>query len=157
MQESVASDFGSGFPHPKHNNTDMQRQTKPDGGDDRMRVIYGLGRAVLGGFFLYNGINHLTHTEALSGYAAAKQVPNPELSVQASGALLAAAGASLILGVKPTLGALGVLGFLAITSPQMHDFWNVQDQQQKQAEMIHFSKNVALMGAALALIGAEAS
>lgn len=120
-----------------------------------MRVIYGLGRAVLGGFFLYHGMNHLTHVEALAGYAAAKQVPNPEFSVQASGAVLAAAGASLMLGVKPTLGALGALGFLAIASTQMHDFWNIADEQQKQGEMIHFSKNVALMGAALALIGAE--
>ena len=54
-----------------------------------MRVIYGLGRAILGGFFLYNGVNHLKNTEALAGYAAAKDVPNPELSVQVSGGVLA--------------------------------------------------------------------
>lgn len=120
-----------------------------------MRVIYGLGRAVLGGFFLYHGINHLTHTEALAGYAAAKRVPSPELSVQASGAVMAAGGASLILGLKPKLGALGVLGFLAVASAQMHDFWNVEDQQQRQSELIQFSKNVALMGAALSLIGSD--
>lgn len=120
-----------------------------------MRAIYGLGRAVLGGFFLYHGINHLTHAEALTGYAAAKQVANPELSVKASGAVLAAAGASLILGIKPKLGALGALGFLAVASAQMHDFWNIEDQQQRQSELIQFSKNVALMGAAVSLIGAD--
>lgn len=120
-----------------------------------MRVIYGLGRAVVGGFFLYNGINHFKNTAALEGYAAAKHLSNPHKSVQASGAVLALSGASLLFGAKPKLGALGVLGFLAAASPLFHDFWNQSDPQQKQAELIQFSKNVALMGTALALIGAE--
>ena len=120
-----------------------------------MRVIYGLGRAVLGGFFLYNGINHLSNTEALEGYAGAKQVPNPRLSVQGTGALMAAAGASLIFGIKPKLGALGASTFLAIASAQMHDFWNVSDEQQKQSELIQFSKNIALIGGLLVVAGSE--
>jgi putative oxidoreductase len=118
-----------------------------------MRIIHGLGRAIFGGFFLYNGINPLTHTEALEGYAAAKQVENPHLSVKGSGILLTAAGAALALGIAPRLGALGVIGFLAAASPKMHDFWNVEDPGQRQGEMIHFSKNMALLGAAIALAG----
>jgi putative oxidoreductase len=35
----------------------------------------------------------------------------------------------------------------------MHDFWKVEDPQRRQAEMINFSKNMALLGAALALMG----
>jgi putative oxidoreductase len=37
----------------------------------------------------------------------------------------------------------------------MHDFWTAQDPQQRQNDMIQFSKNLALLGAALALIGVE--
>jgi putative oxidoreductase len=118
-----------------------------------MGIIYGLGRAIFGGFFLYNGINHLTNPEALEAYAAAKQVENPHLSVKGSGILLTAAGAALLLGIAPRLGALGVAGFLAAVSPQMHDFWNAQDPGQKQGDMIHFSKNMALLGAAIAFAG----
>ena len=73
-----------------------------------MRIIHGLGRAIFGGFFLYNGINHLRNAEALEGYAAAKQVDNPHLSVKGSGILLTAAGAAIALGLAPRLGALGV-------------------------------------------------
>ena len=120
-----------------------------------MRFVYGLGRAVLGGFYLYNGVNHLTQTEALKGYAEGKRVPEPELSVQISGGVLALAGVSLLLGWKPRLGALATLGFLGLASPVFHDFWNMDDPQQKQAELIQFSKNAALMGAALAVMGAE--
>ena len=121
-----------------------------------MSFLYGLGRAVFGGFFLYNGINHFQHTEDLEGYAAAKQVGNPRLSVQASGALLTTAGAALLLGKLSVPAALGIAGFLGIVSGKMHDFWNIQDPQQRQSEMIQFSKNIALLGAALALAGAEA-
>ncbi len=118
-----------------------------------MRIVYGLGRAVVGGFFLYNGINHFNKTGALEGYAAAKQVENPRLSVQGAGALMSAAGASLLLGVKPKLGALGAFVFLLAAYAKFHDFWNVEDPQQKQTELIQFSKNVALMGALLSYAG----
>ena len=37
----------------------------------------------------------------------------------------------------------------------MHDFWTQQDPQQKQAEMVNFSKNLALLGAALVMVGLE--
>jgi uncharacterized membrane protein YphA (DoxX/SURF4 family) len=121
-----------------------------------MRLIYGLGRAIFGGFFLYNGINHLKNTDVLEGYAAAKQVDYPRLSVQGTGALMTAAGAGLILGLNPKVAALGVVGFLAVTSAKMHDFWNSEDPQQRQADLIHFSKNMALLGAAVALMAIEA-
>jgi len=37
----------------------------------------------------------------------------------------------------------------------MHNFWNVQDPNQRMNEMVHFSKNLALLGGALALMGME--
>ncbi len=120
-----------------------------------MSFPYVLGRLIFGGFFLYNGINHFKNLEALKPYAAAKQLPNPELAVKTSGAVLIASGASLAFGIKPALGALGVVGFLAATSPAMHDFWNHSDPGHKQNDMIHFSKNMALLGAALALMGSQ--
>jgi putative oxidoreductase len=120
-----------------------------------MKALFLIGRIVFGGFFLYNGINHFKQKAALAGYAGSKNVPNPELAVLASGIALAAGGASIILGAKPKLGTLAILGFLATVSPTIHDFWSVADPQQKQNEMINFSKNMALLGAALALAGVE--
>lgn len=120
-----------------------------------MKAAFLIGRILFGGFFLYSGINHFKQKEGLSQYAGAKNVPSPELAVVASGIALASGGASIILGVKPQLGTLAILGFLAVTSPVMHNFWSGEDPQQKQNEMIHFSKNMALLGAALALAGIE--
>jgi len=120
-----------------------------------MKAPFLIGRALLGGFFLYNGINHFRQADNLAAYAKSKHVPAAKAGVIASGAMLTFGGASLILGVKPKLGIAAIIGFLAGVSPLMHDFWNMEDPQQRQNDMINFSKNLALAGAAVALAGVE--
>ena len=120
-----------------------------------MKAPFLIGRALLGGFFLYNGINHFQQLDGMAQYAKAKGVPAPKAAVAASGALLLVGGASLITGIKPKLGTAAIMGFLLGVSPAIHDFWKQEDPQQRQNEMIHFSKNMALLGATLALSGVE--
>lgn len=120
-----------------------------------MRPLFLLGRLLFGGFFLYNGINHVKNHGMLSQYAGSKKVPAPDVAVGGSGALLLLGGLSIILGLKPRVGSAALLIFLAGVSPTMHDFWNASDPQQRQADMIHFMKNMALFGAALALMGIQ--
>lgn len=120
-----------------------------------MSAAFLLGRAVFGGFFLYNGINHFKNRKSMAQYTAAKQVPMPEAAVISSGALLLAGGASVVLGVKPKLGTAAIMAFLGGVSPIMHDFWRAEDPAQGANDMIHFSKNMALLGAALALMGVD--
>ena len=93
--------------------------------------------------------------DSLAQYADSKNVPAPKAGVIATGVALAAGGASIILGVKPKLGAAAIIGFLAGVSPVMHDFWNQEDPGQRQNEMINFTKNMALLGGAMALAGVE--
>ena len=123
--------------------------------ESEMKGLFLAGRLVFGGFFLYNGINHLKQREGLAQYAAAKNVPMPDTGVVGSGVLLMLGGASIILGIRPKLGVAGIATFLGAAAAMIHDFWNIQDPQQSQNEMIHFSKNIALLGAALALAGVE--
>ncbi|MDQ2843119.1 MAG: DoxX family protein [Acidobacteriota bacterium] len=118
-----------------------------------MKATFFVGRLLFGGFFLNNGINHLKNYKALAPYAASKGLPEPETAVLASGVVLAAGGASIVLGVKPKIGAAALIGFLAVASGSMHDFWNSEDPAEKQNHLIHFSKNMALLGACLALAG----
>lgn len=118
-----------------------------------MNAAFLIGRIIFGGFFLYNGVEHFRNREDLAQYTASKGIPQPDLAVQVTGAMMAVGGASLMLGLKPKIGAAAIVGFLAGATPLMHDFWTAQDPQQKQNELIHFSKNVALLGAGLALAG----
>ena len=120
-----------------------------------MKAPFLFGRIVFGGFFLYSGINHLLQAKSMAPSAESKGVPAPELAVGLSAIPLIAGGTSILLGVKPRLGALAILGFLAGVSPVMHDFWRNEDPEEKMNEMINFMKNMALAGGALALIGVD--
>jgi uncharacterized membrane protein YphA (DoxX/SURF4 family) len=112
-----------------------------------------LGRAIFGGYFLYNGINHFLQKDQLSGYAQSKGVPAADLAVQASGAMMVLGGLSLLTGYKPKLGSAAITAFLAGVTPSIHRFWSEENPQQRQAEMINFMKNVALIGGAMLAAG----
>jgi putative oxidoreductase len=100
-----------------------------------MKAPFVIGRIVFGAFFLNSGINHFRHREEMKRYVESKGVPAPKFMVMFSAVPLLVGGTSLILGIKPKLGALAVLGFLSGASPIM--------------------KNMALAGAALALMSTE--
>jgi uncharacterized membrane protein YphA (DoxX/SURF4 family) len=120
-----------------------------------MKAPFLIGRLLFGGFFLYNGINHLKQRKNLAMYAQSKGVPNPEIAVTLSAVPLLIGGTSLLLGIKPKLGALAILGFLAGVSPIMHDFWRNEDPNERMNNMVNFAKNAALAGGALALMGVD--
>ena len=120
-----------------------------------MRALFVLGRALFGGFFVYNGINHFLQLQNMSRYAAAKNVPQPESAVRSTGAMLLGGGISVIAGLKPRQGLLTLLAFLVPTTLQMHRFWEVDDPQRRTMEATQFAKNIALIGAALALLQIE--
>ena len=111
-----------------------------------------LGRVVFGGFFIMSGINHFTNAGMMSGYARSKNVPAAYLSVIGSGVLLVLGGASVLLGLFPVLGLLLLIVFLVPTSVLIHNFWTIEDPQARAADQINFLKNMALSGAALALM-----
>jgi uncharacterized membrane protein YphA (DoxX/SURF4 family) len=107
-----------------------------------MKAPFLIGRLMFGGFFLYNGINHFLNVRDLAQYAGAKHVPKPDIAIRVTGA---------ILGIKPKYGAAAIIAFLASVSPMIHNFWSEEDPQARQADMINFGKNLALLGGALAL------
>jgi putative oxidoreductase len=117
-----------------------------------MRALFVLGRAIFGGFFVYNGINHYLQTENMTQYAASKGVPSANIAVRATGAMLLAGGASVIAGLNAREGLATIVAFLLPTTLQMHRFWEETDPQRRMAESVNFAKNMALVGAALALM-----
>jgi len=115
-----------------------------------MITIYDLafvvGRIIVGGFFITNGILHFQKLKMMAGYARSKGTPAPEVAVGGTGVLLVLGGASLLLGFHPTSGAALLVIFLLGVSFKLHDFWAVQDPQMKMNEQINFTKNMALLG-----------
>ena len=117
-----------------------------------MEIVLLVGRILFGGFFVLSGINHFQNLGLMSGLAKSKNVPFPRLAVVASGVMLVAGGASVVLGILPVGGLIVLVLFLLATLVTMHNFWTIQDPQARAADQVHFLKNVALIGASLALM-----
>lgn len=111
-----------------------------------------IGRLVFGGFFVISGISHLTQREQMTEYAQNMGVPAAGVAVVGTGLLLLVGGLSVLAGVYPLVGLAAIAVFLVGVTPKMHRFWGVEDPQQAQTEQAQFMKNLALLGAALALM-----
>ncbi|MEU5761952.1 DoxX family membrane protein [Nocardia sp. NPDC047648] len=116
-----------------------------------MDVVVLIGRVLFAVLFLTSALGHFTRTEAMAGYAQSKGVPMAKAAVLGSGLLFALGGLSVLLGVWADLGALLLVLALLPTAVVMHRFWQETDEETKQSELIQFSKDVALAGAALML------
>lgn len=120
-----------------------------------MDIIFLIGRILFGGYFLVAGIRHLKNTDAYSNMAASAGVPSPKVSVILSGLLIIVGGAGVILGFEPVISLALIVIFLVPVTYKMHAYWKLEDPQQKMQQKINFEKNVALTGAALALMLVE--
>ncbi|MCL9813910.1 DoxX family protein [Natranaeroarchaeum aerophilus] len=114
-------------------------------------VAFLIGRVLFGAVLAFTGLNHFLDLDAMSGYAEMKGIPAPRLSVAFSGGMLMFGGLGVALGVFPVIAAGALAVFLLVTTPVMHDFWAVPEDQAQQ-EMTQFLKNVALLGGALVLL-----
>ncbi len=135
----------SEFAHPE----ERADRLLPRPHDQVQRTLNLLGRAVFGGFFIYNGINHFLNRGMFVDAARHKGVPLAGIAVPFTGAMLVAGGLSLVLGKRPRLGTGLIMGFLATVSPTMHAFWADEDDQERIGDMINFAKNMGLIGGAL--------
>jgi putative oxidoreductase len=117
-----------------------------------MNIAFLIGRIIFSGFWLMSASDHFTKLDDISQYTKAKGVPFPKLAVAGTGVLLLLGGASVLLGAYPTVGVILLIVFMIGSTFPMHNFWTANDPQMKQADMIHFLKNMAIVGALLMLL-----
>ena len=117
-----------------------------------IEILFLAGRVLFGGLFVYNGVNHFRNYAAVRGYCEYKRVPMPGPSAIISGVWLLVAGSSVLVGLRPEVGLALIALFLVVVTPVIHDFWTVADPAQRMGELVNFTKNAALMGAALMML-----
>jgi putative oxidoreductase len=117
-----------------------------------MNIAFLIGRIIFSAFWLMSASDHFTKLDDMSQYAKAKGVPFPKVAVAGTGVLELLGGASMLLGVYPAVGIILLIVFMLGATFQMHTFWTVTDPQMKQADLIHFLKNMAITGALLMLL-----
>lgn len=116
-----------------------------------MDVIVLIGRILFVAVFLASGAAHLTQTRDMEGYVSSKGLGNEALLVQASGVQMLVGGLMVLFGIWMDLGFLILAAFLIPAALLFHAFWKVADPQEMNVERAQFMKNLALVGACLAL------
>lgn len=110
-----------------------------------------VGRILITAIFLFAGFGKVTGFEGTVGYIASKGLPLPQLA--AIGAILVELGGGLLVlvGWKTRWAAAALLLFTGLTALIFHNFWAVP-ADQAQDQMIHFMKNISMMGGLLYVV-----
>ena len=112
------------------------------------KIAFFSGRLLLGGMYVYSGVDNLMDLGGRAAYAASKGLPYPQVGVTAAALLLLIAGLSLITGIRPHVGVGATVLFLIPVTLAMHNFWALSGMQQ-MIEFHSFQGNVGLLGSAL--------
>jgi putative oxidoreductase len=100
--------------------------------------------------FLLGGLSAVFGWTQTSAYMSAREMPSVPILLAAAVAVELLGGFCLLIGWKTRLMALVLLFFLIPTTVIFHDFW-ASPAAQRQDQMQHFYKNLAIMGGLLLL------
>jgi putative oxidoreductase len=116
-------------------------------------ILVLLGRVSFSVFFAKSGIGHVRRHQVMGDYSRAASFPAPYLAGWPAGVWLLAASLSISLGIWPDLGSLMVAVFVVPAGLYFHRFWTLVDPAQRQMQSGNLLRNVALLGASLAMFG----
>ncbi|MFT8396493.1 DoxX family protein [Propionibacterium sp.] len=127
-----------------------------------------VARSMLASMFVISGVNAVKHSEALAPATDAllanlprqitdslPDIPSEQL-VKINGATMTVAGSALALGILPRFASLVLAAQLVPVTVAGHRYWE-KEGGERRGQLIHFQKNVALVGGLLlgALGGAK--
>lgn len=102
-----------------------------------------VGRLLIAALFILGGLGKLAAPEATQGYIASVGLPAPLLGLAVAVIVEAGGGLLLLVGYRARLVSLVLAAFTLILAVLFHK--NFADQNQ----MIHFLKNIAIVGGLL--------
>lgn len=118
-----------------------------------MNALVTMGHILFGGVFVWLGILNFVKLKEKTIKAQSKKVPFARWSVAGSTLLIILGGLSIMSGYQTKIGSMLLIVFLIPSTLIFHDFWNAKEPAIKEADLIHFSKNLALIGAVLTFLG----
>ena len=110
------------------------------------------GRILFGGMLAAMALPHFMKLDFYEEYASNKEVPMPKIAVLTSGGILLVGSTMILTGFATAIGAILLLIFFSVVTPEIHNFWDVEDPEQRQQEIFHFQKNVVMTGAVLMIL-----
>jgi putative oxidoreductase len=114
-------------------------------------AILAIGRVLIALIFVSSGIEKFIDLGKTASVIASKDLPYPDVLAVLTATLELIGGLLIILGWQTRLSALALAGFSAVAAYFFHDFWNLPPGPEHANMMIHFMKNVSIIGGFLML------
>lgn len=111
-----------------------------------------IGRILLSLIFVMSGIHKLTAWQSTADQMQAEGMVAVPFLLTGAVVLELGGGISLFSGCRTRVGATMLIVFLIPTTLIFHDFWAYSGDEQQQ-QMIHFVKNLAILGGLFAVAG----
>jgi putative oxidoreductase len=106
------------------------------------------GRLLIALIFVLSGFGKITGFEGTVGYIASKGLPLPQLAAIGAIVVELGGGILLVVGWKARWAAAAMFAFTVLATLIFHNFWAVP-ADQAQNQMIHFMKNISILGGLL--------
>jgi putative oxidoreductase len=119
--------------------------------------VGAMGRILLSVIFLLSGVSKLMDWNGTAAYMQAKAMPAVGFFLAAAIAVEILGGLSLLLGMKARLGATLLFLYLIPTTLIFHNFWGVESGPERMNQMLHFLKNLTIMGGLLVVASVSES
>jgi putative oxidoreductase len=109
------------------------------------------GRILIAIIFIFAGFGKFTGLEGTAGYIASKGLPAAYALAIAAAIVEFGGGVLLAVGFKTRFAAAALALFTLAAALIFHNFWGVP-ADQAQNQMIHFLKNISMVGGLLYVI-----
>ncbi len=109
-------------------------------------------RALLSTVFLASSVNVIQNAEQMTAPAEALGLPEPAQMVRLHGIVNLVGGLMLVLNVKPRLATWALIGNLIPTTLGGHRFWEEDEEGARIGQMVHFMKNMSMLGGLLGVL-----
>lgn len=116
-----------------------------------MRIGPLIGRILMALIFLFSGYGKLTGFDGTVEYIASKSIPMPQFVAVGAIIVELCGGVMLVVGWRARLAAAALFIFTALAALLFHNFWSAS-ADQAQNQMIHFMKNITIMGGLLYVV-----
>lgn len=110
-----------------------------------------LGRILIAFIFIFAGYGKVTGFEGTVGYIASKGIPLPQLAAIGAIIIELGGGVMMVIGWKARWAAAAMFVFTLLAALIFHNFWAAA-ADQAQNQMIHFMKNISMLGGLLYVI-----
>ena len=111
-----------------------------------------IGRILVAAVFVLSGINKLGNFAGTAAFMSSAGLPMAELLLVPTIAIEIICGLMLVIGWQTRFAALVLLLFMIPVTAVFHNPWAAADAAMAQQQMIHFLKNLAIMGGLLNLL-----